>query len=234
MSARATAGSVAMRIGTWNLAGRWTVAHERLILSAACDVWMLTEVVEKVHLPGFDLHLGTQEMAPGRRWAAIASADPLHPRPDPHPASAAARIGQLAVVCSVLPWRTCGPDPWGEGGHHERTTRAVRRISDAWPAGLVVWGGDWNHALVDRETAGSLAGRGEVIRVIEERSLQVPTTNLPHQLDELRSIDHIAVPAAWQVRSAEHVAARIGGRNLSDHDAYVVELALPDTGTPLP
>src|SRR4051812_27579468 len=42
-----------MRIGTWNLAGRWTPEHERFLLAADCDVWLLTEVNERVRLDGF-------------------------------------------------------------------------------------------------------------------------------------------------------------------------------------
>jgi hypothetical protein len=33
-----------MRIGTWNLAGRWDARHERLMRDQACDVWLVTEV----------------------------------------------------------------------------------------------------------------------------------------------------------------------------------------------
>lgn len=33
-----------MRIGTWNLAGRWSLAHQSFLEDAECDVWLLTEV----------------------------------------------------------------------------------------------------------------------------------------------------------------------------------------------
>lgn len=55
----------------------------------------------------------------------------------------------------------------------------------------------------------------------------MPTAELPNQLDGLRSIDHIAVPGAWRVLSAERVSATDGDRRLSDHDAYLVEVS-PD------
>ena len=65
-----------MRIGTWNLAGRWSDAHLALMVRADCDVWLLTEVNVCTDLPGYDLHLGANEMAPKRRWAGIASRRP--------------------------------------------------------------------------------------------------------------------------------------------------------------
>ena len=37
-----------VRIGTWNLAGRWSDEHRTLILTADCDVWLLTEVSERI------------------------------------------------------------------------------------------------------------------------------------------------------------------------------------------
>lgn len=41
-----------------------------------------------------------------------------------------------------------------------------------------------------------------------------------HRLDDVWSIDHIAVPATWSVREA----TRIDPISLSDHDAYVIEV----------
>lgn len=32
-----------MRIGTWNLAGRWSPDHRDHLLGADCDVWLPTE-----------------------------------------------------------------------------------------------------------------------------------------------------------------------------------------------
>lgn len=58
-----------------------------------CDVLLLTEVSERLDLPGYDLHLGRQLMAPKRRWAAIASRLSMSPQPDPHGASAMVEVG---------------------------------------------------------------------------------------------------------------------------------------------
>ena len=58
-----------VRIGTWNLAGRWSEHHAALLQEADCDVWLLTEVNERTDLPGFDLHFCRAAFAPKRRWA---------------------------------------------------------------------------------------------------------------------------------------------------------------------
>jgi len=51
----------------------------------------------------------------------------------------------------------------------------------------------------------------------------VPTADLPHRIDGLLSIDHIAVPAEMPLATASRVVASVAGRRLSDHDAYVTE-----------
>jgi hypothetical protein len=33
-----------MRIGTWNLDGRWSADHGRFLTEEECDIWLLTEV----------------------------------------------------------------------------------------------------------------------------------------------------------------------------------------------
>lgn len=73
-----------LRIGTWNLAGRWGDKHLDLLLSLDCDVLLVTEVSERVDVPGHALHVGKAEVAPQRRWAGVMvrGAD-LSPEPDP-------------------------------------------------------------------------------------------------------------------------------------------------------
>ena len=217
-----------MRIGTWNLAGRWSDEHRTLMLDADCDVWLLTEVNERTRLPGYAVHLSSSLMAPRRRWAAIASRLPMASRPDPHPASVRAQIGATTYVSSVLPWRTCGArPPWFGERHADKTTHAIDDLLlHLRAADPVVWGGDWNHALIGREYAGSAGGRTAIAHALDELGLMVPTTELPHRIKGLLSIDHIAVPREWSC-SATHVVAERDGRQLSDHDAYVVDVAPP-------
>jgi hypothetical protein len=54
--------------------------------------------------------------------------------------------------------------------------------------------------------------------------LVVPTGPLPHLLDELFSIDHVALPADVEVVEARRVVAEADGKRLSDHDMYVVDV----------
>lgn len=215
-----------MRIATWNLAGRWTDEHRDLLLTTECDVLLLTEVNDRLELPGFTVHRSEADMASRRRWAAVGSTSPLKALPDPHAASAAAEINGVVFCSSILPWRSCGRGPtWGEGSLTDRTSRAVEQIVGNLPDQPVVWGGDWNHALTGREFGGSVGGRRAIRTATEMLDLTVLTADLPHRLEDLLSIDHVAVPAAWTVTSADRiVAVDRAGKRLSDHDAYVVDV----------
>ena len=214
-----------MRIGTWNLAGRWSDAQLALLLRADCDVWLLTEVNERTSLPGYALHLTQSRMAARRRWAGIASRLPMASLPDPHPASAAAQVGATTYVSSILPWRGCQSlPPWAGSRHADKTAYTVNDLLlHLRTADSLVWGGDWNHALSGREYAGSLGGRTVVHDAVDQLGLAVPTADLPHAIDGLLSIDHVAVPRGTAA-SASRIAAEHDGKRLSDHDAYVVEV----------
>lgn len=123
-----------MRIGTWNLAGRWDARHLALIETMNCDVLLLTEVSERVELPEYDLHLGGLAMSPKRRWAAIASRLPMRPMPDPHGASAMVELDGLRVCSSILPWKGCGTrEPWAGATTTERTIAAVAAVEASAP-----------------------------------------------------------------------------------------------------
>lgn len=157
-----------MRIGTWNIAGRWSEHHQNFLTRADCDVWLLTEVNECTHLPGHTLHLSQSRMAPQRRWAGIASRLPMAATPDPHPASAQAQVGGSTYVSSVLPWRSCGSaPPWVGDRHVDKTENAVGDLMTALTSiKPLVWGGDWNHALTGKEYAGSIGGRRAVVAAL--------------------------------------------------------------------
>lgn len=218
-----------MRIGTWNIAGRWSEHHAALLAGADCDVWLLTEANERTSLPGFELHASEMLMAPRRRWAAVASRLPMTPEPDPHPASARARIGSTTYVSSVLPWRSCGPAlPWVGDRHVDKTENAVGElVANLRDVASLVWGGDWNHAMTGKEYAGSMGGRRAVLAALESLNLEAATTDLPHAIDGLQTINHLAVPTGVRV-VASRIDARHEGKRLSDHDAYVVEFEASD------
>jgi hypothetical protein len=217
-----------VRIGTWNLAGRWSAHHADLLLAADCDLWLLTEVSERTTLPGYTLHVSTTEMARKRRWAGVASRLPLWPEPDPHPASARAQVGSFTCVSSVLPWRSATKEPWVGDRHADRTDHAVATLTEPLKiTDRLVWGGDWNHALTGREYAGSQGGRRAIEQALDRLRLDVPTAELPHRIDGLRSIDHVAVPQGWSKDATRLIAEQEhDGKRLSDHDAYVVEVEI--------
>lgn len=161
-------------------------------------------------------------MAERHRWAGVFSRADLEPLADPHRASAMARVNGTTYCASVLPWRSCGSEPpWVGERHADKTGAAVTELLRTLPQGQLVWGGDWNHALAGREWSGSAGGRTHVLAALAELRLQVPTAPLPHRVDGLSSIDHIAVGSGETVVSAE----RLDASGLSDHDAYVVELS---------
>lgn len=210
-----------VRIGTWNLAGRWSDDHPAFLTVLRCDVLLLTEVSDRVEVPGMVGHVSRRQMARRRHWAGIWSRHSMTPIPDPHGASAMAEILGYRFCSSILPWRSCGSrEPWVGSNTAERTIDAVDAIRRAAPE---IWGGDWNHALHGREYAGSKAGREHLLTTLAELDLHVATAHAPHQIEGLRSIDHIAIPAAWSTRVEHHSALLAEGR-LSDHDAYVVEV----------
>lgn len=219
------------RVGTWNLDGRWSGAHQVKLADGACDVWLLTEVPSRAELPGFTMHRSKELMADCRHWAAIAVRDGLPTRPsteDPHPASVAVDVDGVTYCASVLPWRACGTGhPWRGRTVAAKTEAATSALVGGLPPGRTVWGGDWNHAFNGREYAGSLAGRQTILKAVAALDLTVVTADLPHRLNDLYSIDHVAVPSQATVKRTERLPMGAEGRTLSDHDAYFVDVVLP-------
>jgi hypothetical protein len=219
---------VTVRIGTWNLAGRYSSRHQSLLEEAACDVWLLTEVPAALDLSG---HLvRSEEMRREKSWAAIWSAEALVAAPAVHPAAALARRSDLLLCCCVLPWRG-GRAHWPDEGPDTAaiTRAALSHLRPALLSGVpaLVWGGDWNHAMSGREYVGSGAGRAAILDLVAEARLQVVTGAAAHAQSGLLSIDHIAVPAGWRVSSCQRLAAEAGNGRLSDHDAYLVDCGAP-------
>ena len=216
-----------MRIGTWNLEGRWTSGHAELLLAQDCGVWLLTEVHEDTRLPGFARHVTTARMGSRKYWAGICTRGSLQPLPDPHPASAATTFAGVVWCSSILPWRSCDDSIWGSGSTAEKTARAVGQLMDSLPSEDLVWGGDWNHAMTGREYVGSVSGRAAIQDALTDRRLQLATQHAPHRIRGLHTIDHIAVPQTASVLGTHRVVGEDDrGNRLSDHDAYTAEIAL--------
>lgn len=195
-----------MRIGTWNLDGRWSPRHQRLLAEAECDVWLLTEVPESLalsggHLVRSDAMLGIG----GKSWAAVWSNQPSAKLPPVHPAAAPALCGDLLLFSCVLHWRGARPH-WPDEGSTvaAMTLAALGRLGPSLISNehAVVWGGDWNHAMTGREHAGSMEGRGAIEALVATAGLVVTTVDAPHRIDGLLSIDHIAVRHVGRARRA--------------------------------
>lgn len=195
------------------------------LASLRADILLLTEVLETVSVPDAAIHFTQGEMQPGRRWAAVAARSPLRAMPDPHGATAMAEIDGVVVASSILPWRDSGgAAPWIVGNTATRTTAAVDAIEAAHP---VIWGGDWNHELTGRLWTGSIDGRERIEAALDKLGLAARTASAPHRNVGARSIDHVAVPGFWEIHSSERVSAIIDGFELSDHDAYVIDVDQP-------
>jgi hypothetical protein len=219
-----------MRIGTWNLAGRWFGGRAEFLASPECDVLLLTEVHHETRVPGMRGRTTYGLMARDRFWAGVFSTGTQIGYPDPHGAAALAVVDGVACCSSVLPWRSCGSGfPWMGGRQAGKTAHAVAPIARL--RAPVVWGGDWNHALEGTDHVGSREGREHIFGVLDTLRLQVPTADLGAHRGE-RSINHIAVPKEWVLLGAEQVPAATNGKRLSDHDAYVVTVTASPAGWP--
>lgn len=214
-----------MRIGTWNLAGRWSAAHAAVVADLDADVLLLTEVPVQTQPPGYACHAARELMAPEVHWAAVLSRLPADPRPDPHPASAAVEADGVLFCSSVLPWPRAGVHwPWGSAGHADRMRETLTSLAGEMNDRVVVWGGDWNQPLTGNLAGFSRTGRDLVGSTARRLGLQVPTSELPGRPVGQAAIDHVAVPAEWQVDAVGTIRV---ADSLSDHDAYWVDVRRP-------
>jgi hypothetical protein len=207
--------------------GRGGSQQTAFLQDQKCDVLLLTEVKDSWSLPGYRLTGPGAEMTRGKRWAAIAFRLPLVSRPPasppvPHPASVAAVLGGTTYVSSILPWAGSGGEhPWQGDDHPTRMANTLDSLAPFLDKQTdLVWGGDWNHSLGGPERAGSKAGRRDLLSVLQKLRLNVPTAGLSHYLNDLLTIDHIALRNG--VEEARRVVAVRDGKRLSDHDLYLV------------
>jgi hypothetical protein len=207
------------------MAGKWSTEHQGRLEREECDVWLLTEVHDEAKISGMQPQYTNHPMGPHKSWAAIFSRLEPEKGPDPHFGTAAARVGGVRFLSSVLPWRSCGPS-WPGSTLAEKQAAT---LGDLRPHidGSTVWGGDWNQAFEGRDYVGTLAGRDAITKALEANHLSLPTKPLRSATSGHRSIDHIAVPVGWDVQAAYRVSAQVQGHRLSDHDAYVVVTEVP-------
>lgn len=213
-----------VRIGTWNLDARASRDHRRVLDDLDCDVWLLTEVPPEMADDEGIVSASPARMGRGQSFACVLSRNGGGRLDAPYPACAAMNHAGVSYYSCVLPWRTCAPDwTWCEGSQAMRTVDAVSALERGL-VGEVVVGGDWNQAMSGPNYGGTALGRTALNRFLNDSRLQLPTRRLRHPKPGMATIDHIALPQAWPVLSAEcHEVPR----RLSDHDVYVVEVRAP-------
>lgn len=193
----------------------------------SCDVLLLTEVPRGLDLgSGALVASGPMGPAASKVWAAVWTRQPALSVRSPYAWGAASALDGVLLVSVVLPWRGVGKH-W-HGPEKTMAARTAATLGEIEPLlseweGTVVLGGDFNHALEGREYVGSIDGRRAISEMLGSLRLNAPTAALPHRAAGAWSIDHVAVPLEWGVRSAERVVAVDERGRLSDHDAYVVE-----------
>ena len=204
------------------MAGKWSDDHRAFLEHEGCDVWLLTEVPLEAEISGMTPYRTVATMQPHKAWAAVFSRVPPTEGTDPHRATASALVGEVRFVSSVLPWRSCGAS-WPGASLAEKQALTLAELEPLINQ-ATVWGGDWNQALEGRDYVGTGAGRAAITELLDASQLSVPTKSLGSATPGHRSIDHIAVPMAWDVLDAGRISANVQGRRLSDHDAYVVSI----------
>ena len=214
-----------MRIGTWNLEGKWSPDHEAVLLHLNCDVLLLTEPPVVMEFGEYRSHTTSRLMGPSKYWAAILTTRSMKPVDDPHPASAAAYVDDSLVCSSVLPWSLANEHwPWGSAEHQAPMEETLDQLTSVLSDKVSVWGGDWNQPLTGNLSGFRRSAQSAILAAVDCMRLQVPTADLPSSSASQRSIDHIALPQSWVVRANGHIPVV---RDLSDHYAYWVEVEPP-------
>jgi hypothetical protein len=196
------------------------------LATLCCEVLLLTEVPQDLRLEGYRLCFANGKMACGQAFAAVAARGDHNPVKGVHPhlASVAAEFDETTFMASVVPWRSAqAADGFAGDSQGERTRVAFDALAGSWPGEHVIWGGDWNHELSGRISAGSKTGREAILGLLRQHQMQVPTTVLGSERGS-GSVNHIAVPGDRKVTRVERHEAMSGGKRLSDHDAYVVQI----------
>lgn len=232
-------GGQATRIGVWNLdRGRgWKgEAQERELTCRDTDLWLLTEFNAQIQLADYKLASSAGRNGDEQQpWSAIASLHPLRPIACTHPSLAMAEVelpcGQALVANSVLPWRGAGAawpdsDPLFTSRFERCLRQHVAEIDAARGSSAVVWGGDFNQALMGREWVGSSSGRGLLVEALSHLGLAAVTARMFGMTPGTYSIDHIALPRDWAIKASmpQTYTPKWQERPLSDHPLYLVEV----------
>lgn len=176
-------------------------------------------------------------------WVSVMGTDvqPVPPCPPFERLAVAARayVGtQLVIVYgSVLPWRSAPTHvpslalP-GESAAAmferflEDQVADVNRLRTAYPTAVVLWAGDFNQSLEGPNLVGSARGRALLEQALEHLGLVAWNRDAGHAKEGLSAIDLVCGPRECACITVEQIAPELGGRQLSDHAGYVVDVEL--------
>lgn len=144
-----TCQNARVQFGTRNLEGKRSSDYLALLEVEECDVRLLPEVPAEASIPDTTAHRTAHAMCPWKTRAGSFSARALTTQPDPHPATALVHYDGLRVMCSVLPWRSCGACWEGSAQAAEKMSATLSSLREH-IAETTIWGGDWNQPLESR------------------------------------------------------------------------------------
>jgi endonuclease/exonuclease/phosphatase family metal-dependent hydrolase len=98
------------------------------------------------------------------------------------------------------------------------------RIRDAHPDMQLLWAGDFNQSLEGPNATGSRVGRTLVEACLTRLGMHAWNRNAPHAVDGLSAIDIICGPQDLSVREVLRIDPIQGGKHLSDHAGYVIDV----------
>lgn len=212
-----------MQIGTWNLAGRWSMDHARVIEDADCDIWLLTDVASRVSVGGYHQHLSQARRGPSAHWSGVLSRLAAEPVRHASPTATVLSIADIVIASTVLPWPEPHEDePWEGDSHAERYAAALAETGTLLRGHIPIWGGTWNQPLMGNIIGYSRQAQEALEAFVALHELQVPTRDLLGRQRQYTT-DHVAVPASWTVLASGKVEA---DPELSPYDLFCVD-AIP-------
>lgn len=213
-----------MLIGTWNLGGRWSVDHARVIEDADCDIWLLTDVPSRVSVGGYHQHLSAGRRSPSAHWSGVLSRLAAEEVQHASPTATVLSIADIVIASTVLPWPEPDEDePWEGHSHAERYATALRETDRLIRGHIPILGGTWNQPLMGNIIGYSRQAQEALEAFLADHALQVPTRDLLGRQRQYTT-DHVAVPASWTVIDSGKVEVDAA---LSPYDLFCVEAAPP-------
>lgn len=240
-----------MRIAVWNMErggrGARGVEQQLQLLGATdFDVAIVTEPPATCSGTG-DGTVASPALREGRSalqaWVAVIGdgVESLHPALPYERLAVAAQVRMadqpVIVYGSVLPWRAAPlhvPDlalPGESAGAMfarflARQVADIEQLQRTYPEAAVLWAGDFNQSLEGPNLVGSAQGRALLEAALGHLGLVAWNRAAGHAKDGLCAIDLVCGPRACTLRSVDRFEPELGGRRLSDHAGYVVDVEL--------